>query len=372
MGNPNPEGTFVHRKNNFDALRLIAAISVIFSHAFLLAEGTQDRDPLVVLSQHQCGLGVAGVFVFFAISGFLVTQSWEQTNSLPRFVAKRVLRIYPGLVACILVLTFGLGAVMTHLPLADYLSDPRTHDFLGANLLMQVKHNSLPDVVFSQFWFGTVVNGPLWSLPIEAALYLMVVALGMLRLIRLPVLAVLLAVGLFFLWFDVWFDTVVELGFIGQVGWMLAFFVSGMALYKLRDRGVFNGRLTLLAILGLVASVPLHSFNPLFAVFGCYLALYTALHPSLPAIPAARFGDLSYGLYIYGWPVEQTISYLRPGASWWELFLIAMPVSAAVAFLSWHIVEKPALSLKPRAARMARIVGEIGVDVGAPTQRAGR
>ena len=339
----------MNRKNNLDALRLIAATAVIFSHAFLLTEGTEDHDPMVVLSMHQCGLGVVGVFVFFAISGYLVTQSWEQTNSLPRFLAKRALRIYPGLAACVLLLTFGLGVLMTSLPIADYLSNSRTHEFLGANLVMRVEHNALPGVVFNKFWFGAVVNGPLWSLPIEAALYLMVTVLGILRLIRLPVLAALLAIGLFCLWFDVWIDTVVDLGFIGGVGWMLAFFVTGMALYKLRDRGVFNGRLAMLAVLGLAASVPLQSFIPLFAVFGCYLALYVALHPGLPVVPAARFGDLSYGLYIYGWPVEQTISYLRPDASWWELFLIAFPITGGVALLSWHLVEKRALSLKPRS-----------------------
>ena len=344
------------RKNNFDALRLVAATSVIFTHAFLLAEGTQDRDLLVVLSLHQCPTGLVGVFIFFAISGFLVTQSWEQTKSLPRFLAKRALRIYPGLAVCILVLTFGLGAAMTSLPLGDYLRDPGTHDFLGANLLMQLQPNALPGVAFSKFWFGTVMDGPLWSLPLEASLYLMVAALGVARLIRLPVLGLLLVVGLLSLWFDKWIDKNLALGFIGGVGWMLAFFVTGMALYKLRDRGIFNGRLALLAVVGVVASVPLQSFIPMFAVFGCYLALYAALHPGLPVTPAARFGDLSYGLYIYGWPVEQTVSYLRPGASWWELFLLSMVATAGVAFLSWHLVEKRALSFKPRAAASAKPV----------------
>jgi len=137
---------------------------------------------------------------------------------------------------------------------------------------------------------------------------------------------------------------------------MLSFFVAGMAAYKLKDRGIFNGRLALLAVVGMVASVPLQSFIPLFAVFGCYLALYVALHPGLPVIPAARFGDLSYGLYIYGWPVEQTVSYLRPGASWGELFLFSMIATAAVALLSWHLVEKRALSLKPRGTATTKPV----------------
>jgi len=365
------------RRNNFDAIRLIAASSVIFTHAFLIAEGEQNRDPVVVLTQNQCATGLVGVFVFFAISGFLVTQSWEQTNSFPRFVAKRALRIYPGYAVCILVLTLGLGAAMTSLPLGDYLRDPRTQDFLIANLTMGLQPNALPGVVFGQSWFGNVMDGPLWSLPLEVSLYVMVALVGLTRMMRVPVLAVLLALGVFEVAFDHWIDKTIipwisephiasVAGYLAGVLWMLPFFATGMLCYKLRDRGIFNGRLALLAVAGLIASLVLanalpedalpwnlhrHTFIPTFSVCGCYLALYVALHPGLPVVPAARFGDLSYGLYIYGWPVEQTVSYMRPGAVWWELFLISMVATAVVAFLSWHLIERRALRLKPRAAR---------------------
>ena len=370
------------RRNNFDALRLIAATSVIFTHAFLIAEGEQNRDPLVVLTRNQCPTGLVGVFVFFAISGFLVTQSWEQTRSLPRYAAKRTLRIYPGYATCILLLTFGLGAAVTSLPLDDYLRDPRTHEFLIANLKMELQPNALPGVVFGQSWFGNVMDGPLWSLPLEVSLYVMVALLGLARSLRVPVLAALLALGVFEVAFDHWVDkNVIPLisephfasiaGFLAGVLWMLPFFATGMIAYKLRDRGIFNGRVALLAGAVLIASVVLanalpenalpwnlhrHAFIPTFSICGCYLALYVALHPGLPVFPAARFGDLSYGLYIYGWPVEQTIAYLRPGASWWQLFLLSMLATGAVAFLSWHVVEKRALSLKPRGAARAKPV----------------
>ena len=87
------------RRNNFDAVRLVAATSVIFSHAFLIGEGTQDPEPLMRLTGGQTILGVVGVFVFFTISGFLVTQSFETTHSPARFAAKRVLRFKPNAVA---------------------------------------------------------------------------------------------------------------------------------------------------------------------------------------------------------------------------------------------------------------------------------
>src|SRR6266700_685336 len=110
------------RQNNFDALRLIAAISVIFSHSFLITEGTQNNEWLILLTGNQSILGLTGVFVFFAISGFLVTQSFEQTSNPLHFLAKRALRIFPGLFILTLVSAFVLGPLVTALPLGAYLT----------------------------------------------------------------------------------------------------------------------------------------------------------------------------------------------------------------------------------------------------------
>ncbi len=344
----------MERNNNFDALRLIAATSVIFSHAFLLSEGRQDNEPLMLLTGGQSVLGVVGVFVFFVISGFLVTQSFEATGSPLRFAAKRALRIYPGLAACILVCTFILGPLLTNLPLGTYLRSGGTYDFLLNNLALNVEHNGLPGLRFTGFDVGDIVDGPLWSLPCEVVMYLMVLALGMLRLLRLSVLIPLLALGLI----CIWFDTAQSAWFAGSVGWLLAFFVAGMILYKLRHRRIFSGRVALVALAGLALSVPLNAFILLFPLFGAYLVIYLAVERRLPAIPAARFGDLSYGLYIYGWPVEQTLLYATGGTLlWWQLFPLARMLSAAIAFLSWHLVEKPALRFKPRRAKEATAEG---------------
>jgi peptidoglycan/LPS O-acetylase OafA/YrhL len=130
---------------------------------------------------------------------------------------------------------------------------------------------------------------------------------------------------------------------------MLAFFAIGMVLYKLRDTRIFSGWVALLALAGLVVSVPLRQFIPLFPLFGGYLAIYLALDRRLPALPVTRYGDLSYGLYIYGWPIEEVVTYLSGGAApWWQVFLLSWPLAALAAFLSWHLVEAPMLRLKPR------------------------
>ena len=358
----------MERTNNFDGLRLIAAASVIFSHAFLLSEGKQDNEPLMLPTGGQAILGIAGVFVFFVISGFLVTQSFETTGSPLRFAAKRALRIYPGYVVCILLCTVALGPLVTTLPLGDYLARPGTWDFLLSNLAMNVEHNALPGVRFTAFDAGTILDGPLWSLPCELAMYLLVLALGSLRLLRLAVLLPLLAPGLARLVFDDWArDHLGGFGlmrFIGDTSWLLAFFVAGMILYKLQRTRLFDGRIALLALAALIASVPLGRFILLCALAGAYLVIYLALHPRLPAVPAARFGDLSYGLYIYGWPVEQTLLHATHASlAWWQLFPLALAITAGIAFLSWRLVEQPALRLKPKGVAAARAGEAVPVDV---------
>lgn len=336
------------RHNNFDLLRLLAAGSVIFSHAFLIAEGSLNREPFYVLTAGQCSLGVVGLFVFFTMSGFLVTQSYEATCAPLRYTAKRLLRVYPGYVACLLALALLLGPAVTSLPLADYFGHRQFADFLFWNALMDTDQNGLPGVTFVDNPVGRIVDGPLWTLPCELLMYGLVLLLGIVRLLKLWLMLLLVAAGMACLWFD----TAVNL--LGSAGWLLGFFAAGMVLHRLRDTRIFDAQIALAALVGLVASVSLGQFILLFPLFGSYLIIWLARHPSLPVIPAARFGDFSYGLYIYGWPVEEAVTYFTGGRlGWAELFAVSLPITLAIAALSWHLVEKRALRLKPRSGAAA-------------------
>ena len=330
------------RDNNFDALRLVAAATVVFSHSFFIAEGSEAHEPLILLTGRQSILGLAGVFVFFAISGFLVTESFENSASPFAYLAKRALRIFPGLFAVLLVSAFAIAPAVTTLPLADYLRRPQLYGYVVGNTLLNLTIHELPGTLFVDNPVGLEINGSLWTLRYEFMMYLMVMLLGMLRLLRPGVMAALLVLGLACLRWH-------ALSFFGTWGWLLGFFAIGMLLYTLRDRGIFDGRIALAALAGLVLSVPLRQFIELFPLFGGYLAIYLALDRRLPVLPAARFGDLSYGIYLYGWPVAALVMHWSGGkASWWQLFLISLPLAALAAFLSWHLVEAPMLRLKPR------------------------
>jgi peptidoglycan/LPS O-acetylase OafA/YrhL len=331
--------------NNFDLLRVVAASAVIFSHSFLIAEGNDNHEPLILLTGRQSILGLCGVFVFFAISGFLVTQSYEATKGPLRYLAKRALRIFPGLIVALILSAFVLAPLVTTQPLVEYLRRPEAWRYVFWNTLLDLRVHELPGVLFVDNAVGLEVNGSLWTLRYEFEMYLMVLALGMCGLLRVPVLLALLALGLGCIYFP-------QLDFLGGWGWLLAFFVVGMLLYKLRDTRIFDGRIALVALAGLALSIPLRQFILLFPLTGCYLALWLALDKRLPVVRAARFGDLSYGLYIYGWPAEQAVVWAMGGhAAWWQVFLGAWALAAVMAFLSWHLVEQPALRLKPRGAR---------------------
>jgi peptidoglycan/LPS O-acetylase OafA/YrhL len=329
------------RANNFDAVRLIAAISVVFSHAFLIAEGSEQNEPLARLSDNQSILGLLAVFVFFTISGFLVTQSFLSTKSLLRFAVKRAARIFPGLVASVLVCGLVLGPLVTVLPLRDYLGDPRVLEFLGKSVALELGDPHLPGVTFSPLGIGETLNGSLWTLRYEVMMYGMVLALGWLRLLRLSTSVVLLGLGMLAIQFE---HEVEVLGDAGNWAWMLSFFAAGMCLYFLRDSGILRWEAAALAGLGLVASTWAHHLILLFGLFGGFLTIYVALKhtPALDCL--SRFGDLSYGVYIYGWPASQWAIHANGGAAtWWQVFLEGTAVSLGLAWLSWHGIEKRCL-----------------------------
>ncbi|HYZ39477.1 MAG TPA: acyltransferase family protein, partial [Stellaceae bacterium] len=232
---------------------------------------------------------------------------------------------------------------------------PEPYGYVLGNTLLDQTVHELPGVSFAENPVGIEINGSLWTLRLEFTMYLMVLALGLLRLLTLRIVLLLLLFGVACLRFEMLYP-LEKWGWFFQLlsgwGWLVGFFAAGIVLYKLRHTRIFDGRIALLAVAGLAASVPLRAFISLFPVFGCYLALWLALTPRLPVVPAARYGDLSYGLYIYGWPVEQMVMWLSGGrAAWWQLFLTALPATAALAFLSWHFVERPMLRLKPGSRR---------------------
>src|SRR5215204_6093019 len=152
------EGRYVDRAlrfRNFDAIRIVAAASVIFSHAFLIAEGHELNEPMVRLLGKGNILGVYGVFVFLIISGFLVAQSFLRSASILEYGQSRFLRIFPGLLVCASITTFVVAPWFSGSFSDEYLL------YLRDVLLLQDTHWMIPGVRFygHEGWLGLVLNG---------------------------------------------------------------------------------------------------------------------------------------------------------------------------------------------------------------------
>ena len=216
------------RRNNFDALRLLAAMSVMFSHSFLIAEGTQKHEWLIRLTGNQSILGLTGVFVFFAISGFLVTQSFEQTGDPLRFVAKRALRIFPGLFVADRAVGFRAGATR-HDPAARRLFQPA-----GALPIRRRQHLARSDrarIAGRHVRQQPGRAGDKW-LDVDLAHRVHDVRDGPRRLACCGCCACRCVLGCWRSASPACISTALD--FLGGWGWLLAFFAAGMILYKLR------------------------------------------------------------------------------------------------------------------------------------------
>jgi peptidoglycan/LPS O-acetylase OafA/YrhL len=333
----------LHRDNNFDALRLVAATLVILSHSWALTGSVVD--PVVALTGGRLYAGEIGVWVFFAMSGYLVTDSFRKRGALFAFLEARALRIYPAFFAA---LAFGVvvGAIVTTRPLHAYLADADTWRYLYRNLLFDLRYE-LPGV-FADNPYPRAVNGSIWTLPGEATMYLFVAVLGVTTLISHRracgfALAALIA--------TIAAEPMIVTGLprIGSPLYALPAisFLLGMLMLLYRDRVVLHAAVAVVLVaLVLVAAPHVPSAVPLYAcAAGVYVTFYLAFHRVRLRIPE-RVGDVSYGMYVYAFPVQQLAVWLVPAIGPWRLFAVAFAATFALAWLSWRFVERPALSLK--------------------------
>jgi peptidoglycan/LPS O-acetylase OafA/YrhL len=352
--------------NNFDFLRLLAALTVIFSHSFLITLGTQRNEPLVWFTHNQCSLGLVAVFVFFVISGYLVTESYCRNPKPGGFVLRRSMRIYPGLVVNGLLTAFVLGPIVTTLPLSQYLADPGLHDFLYKYATLWPGPLALPGVLFANTTVGLLVNGAFWTLVFEVMMYATVLVLGIMRGLRLSTSLALLVIGIVAIYWDER-ASLAWLGYLRGWLWMLSHFAAGMVMYFLRDRIRFRWYYALAAVAFLVLTSQLGEFITFFALSGGYLTIYAARTRYWPRLDYAHHvGDLSYGLYIYGWPCEQLVMWLTNGhARWWQVAFGSLALVLPLAWLSWHCVEKWALRWvrgRPQSALIAPALPQSAAD----------
>lgn len=330
-------------QNNYLLLRLVAALLVIYGHSYGITKLPGQMD-LVQRALRFTYAGGVGVDAFFVISGFLVTASYLNRRSWPEFMKARCLRIFPGLAVCILAMVFLMGPVVTTLPVLQYLTSPELYGFLLRNVTLVSLHFRLPGVF--EHLPADGVNGSLWTLPAEFLLYVLLSIFGVTGILfrrrwywLLILACCIAAVGL-----------CMEVGFFAdRIRYLrlVILFGVGSVLRVYDDRVPLStwilAALTL-ATAALLFWYPERLSHHVFTLWLIYAVFWFAYVPNLHFFN--RLGDYSYGLYIYAYPIEQTLRQYIPAIRPLELFCCASFLTLGCAMLSWHFVEHPALDLK--------------------------
>lgn len=346
---------FDPKSNNFDLLRLALSVAVIFCHCFSL-KGS-EWEPIGSYLHYGFG-GTLAVYCFLVISGFLVTRSLCE-RTMEDYVAARILRIVPGLALITFVEVFVIGVAFTNASSWVFLT------YVGFRHLWNVTVFGLDAQMYSVFpdtsppW---LMNGSIWTIPIECSFYIVLPVISLLfglrRAVALMFLVSLLAVPVarhLGLGPDApgpsLFTNVHLFPFLD----FASYFLAGSAAWIARDRVPFSPGVLAISLIGLYAAAGVALGEVALKLFLPYVVLYAALMSGTGSRLKRVVGDLSYGTYLSGFPVTLSVIALDGKLGIYPTFAVSAAIALTFSWLSWHLVEQPCLGLKSRfRMRMAR------------------
>lgn len=335
----------VGRDNHFNLIRLIAASAVLVSHSFPLTRGMGSAEPLEQLTGQS--LGAASVYVFFGISGYMITRSFDRRHDIWSFGAARIARIYPGLLVVLALTSFLLGPLVASADWRTYFAEPSVWTYIPRNLSLRFLQYELP-FVFEANIYPSAINGSLWTLFWEVACYGMVVAVGLLGGLRGR------RFGLFLLLYMAFAVSITLMGQAGSWTKLSLPFVVGMAIYVFRHKIPAGWVPALLIIAGALACYMTPIWPLAYGLTLTYLALWLGHAKADWLLGYNRLGDYSYGTYIYAFPVQQWVVFHFPNIDPTGLVCWSLPVTVAFACLSWYLVEQPFLKRREALANLFR------------------
>ncbi|NMN07048.1 MULTISPECIES: acyltransferase [unclassified Novosphingobium] len=352
-------GDILERNNGFgpgfDFARVFLAISVLLWHVLLMSTG--GYQPFISTPAWIYNYSILPMF--FGLSGFLVAGS-AQRNTLKIFAINRGIRIFPALIVEIALSALILGPIFTNLPLGEYFTNKQFYIyFLNMIALINFK---LPGVFLSNPYPGTV-NGSLWTVPFEFLCYFAMAFVIVRQFINQPkkllafsifvmVAAIVLQACVDFLPHAALLDKVMK-AYIhdGKGSALLPCFLLGALAYTLRykipmDWRIFLGCLLVVLIAGIMFgpgswknTVLVIVFAPVLIYIVCFVGLL-----DIPKLPYFSRGDYSYGIYLYGFPIQQALAassdlFHNP----WIMLAGSLAATTAFATFSWHCIESPIL-----------------------------
>jgi peptidoglycan/LPS O-acetylase OafA/YrhL len=342
------------KDNNFNLLRMVGALFILFGHCILLTGRYEPlrRDYPVLLDGIELG-AYNFLNIFFVFSGLMVAMSLDRRKSLANYAAARVLRILPPLLLVSATLAVVIGPFMTKLSTPEYFADLQTWLYIplaGSGLFVP----GLP-AVFTDLPIADRINPSTWTVRYEIIFYCGLAMFWLLGLLRPAGLPPLLAAGAAIYIYSYSYSMsgagirAVEL-FNPKVSFGMCFMI-GTAIYFYRHRIRVSGWPILL--FGLLTFLFYDTgLRQLLSTLAFTAAiLWLGFVPQGSILAYNRIGELSYSIYLWHWPIGQTLFSVAPGLAFYEFFVLLTLFSLAIAALSWNLVERPALQRVPQLAR---------------------
>ncbi len=292
-------------------------------------------------------LGAMAVHGFFLFSGYLIYQSYQNSSSNFTWFMRRVLRIYPAFVVVWLVSIF-IAVPMTG---ATHLLFENTNT-QWVKMMIKVLFLSVPDIEGHHEETGIeTINGSLWTIRYEFLCYLLIPLIALFGLKSKNILIALAISISVFLFTHTYGDLETDIPFnvsAALLSRLSAAFLIGICFFKYKERIIWNHWISILCVILLIISLNSNAFALLgFNIFGGYLLFNFAFNFKNSFIQNInnRY-DISYGVYIYAWPIQILIILNNPTINPWLLSAITIIVASILGYLSWRYVEKPFLGLK--------------------------
>lgn len=333
-----------YRPAGFNYLRIFLAISIVFWHSFGTSYGLDYANEVM----HGSLRPIIALIIpaFFALSGFLVAGSLERSEGITTFLGLRVIRIVPALAVDVVLSALILGPLLTEASLEEYFSASKFYAYF-LNIVGDI-HYELPGL-FLQNPISATVNAQLWTIPFELRCYIalsVLAVIGVVNRTRLFTGLLLLACGPFVILKILFFPAQESTDGLIHGNILILIFLVSVSLYHLRDYIPWHPVVFLGSAVLAVTSLSVPGADYFLPIPVAYFTIYLGLiNPKNPI--GAKFGDYSYGVYVYGFALQQAVTNFGPWAHHWYVnFSISLPIILVISCLSWAFIERPSLATR--------------------------
>lgn len=334
--------------NNFDFLRILAALCITFTHSYNLIL-KKDDEPLMKLTNNHVDFSFIGLSIFFSISGYLITKSAVTSSSFKNYVWKRFLRIQPMLILISILSVFFIGPIFSSLSVQEYFLENATFTYFRNVIPLFGIQFTLPQV-FTQNIADIGVNGSLWTLIVEERLYLLLGLIFLFKSYAKKIMFFLVIIlNVIYVLHSIFFkQNLIEYLNNTNVFYALIFLNAGF--FFILGIDFFKYSKSILIFLGVIFLLVLSLFStleksiqiillPLIVIMIGHLRVFTN--------KAGKYGDFTYGIYAFSFPVQQILIVTKIVTdNPLHLFLLTLLIVIPIAIFTWHFMEKKMIALK--------------------------